>query len=383
MSLSLRQKEILTGLFCILVFVGGAATGEIALRLISLSKFGMTAELNEPDQQQPEKSESGKFYKDPETGLRLPYPNQQLGQVRINNLGFRGPDTLPQKPDGTLRLAFLGSSTTYDANVAEGKNWPHLTATQFPQQLTGCSTDFINAGLPGYSTNHMSKYWESKVSRYAIDVVVLLPGDMTNDIQTAAKLAGFSGHSQQQSWLAKHSLLWQKIEKNIAIIQAQRAAYSSTGKFTPDIDALADVFEQRLNQAIDSLQAGDSYLVLPTISSRVRASMEKSEQVKAANSALFFMPYLSIPTLIEAQDRYNQVIRRVAKQRGIALIEGEDNIPADSQHFVDSRHFNTAGSQLMAKRIIKGLSASKSFAHFINERLPACQLASSSDQPIR
>lgn len=371
MTLTVRQKEIITGLFCILFFLGGALAGETALRLVSLSKFGMTDELNEKTAQANQPKQK-KFFKDPDSGLRRPHPNQQLGLVRINNFGFRGPDNTQQKSENTLRLAFLGSSTTYDANVAEGKNWPHLTATKLEQQLQGCDTDFINAGLPGYSTQHMKKYWETTVNQFEADLVILLPGDMTNDIQSAAKHAGFSGHTNSKSWLSEHSLLWQKIEKNIAIIKAQRAAFNSAGKFSPDLEKLTTKFEQRLNETIDTLQADGAYLVLSTIASRVRPELDREEQIQAANSALYFMPYLSIPTLLDAQDRYNQVIRKVAHQRDIHLIEDEDSIPPDDQHFVDSRHFNTAGSKVMAKRVVEGLVTNADLSEYISKQAPSC-----------
>lgn len=373
MILTVRQKEIITGLFCILFFLGGALAGEVALRLVSLSKFGMTDELNERTAQANQPKQK-KFFKDPNSGLRLPYPNQQLGLVRINNFGFRGPDNTLQKSEKMLRVAFLGSSTTYDANVAEGKNWPHLTATKLEQQLQGCSTDFINAGLPGYSTQHMEKYWETTVNQFEADLVILLPGDMTNDIQSAAKEAGFSGHTSEKSWLSKHSLLWQKIEKNVDIIKAQRAAFNATGKFIPDLDLLTDNFERRLNAAIDTLEADNTYLVLSTISSRVRPELSQEEQIRAANSALYFMPYLSIPTLLDAQEQYNQVIRKVARQRGVHLIEGEDRIPPDDQHFVDSRHFNSAGSKVMSKRIVEGLTENGALNNYIKERVTGCTI---------
>src|SRR5215475_3012095 len=64
---------------------------------------------------------------DPATGLHVPRPNRMSGGVHINSLGFRGPELAVPKPPGDVRLAFLGGSTTYCAEVSSNETaWPHL-----------------------------------------------------------------------------------------------------------------------------------------------------------------------------------------------------------------------------------------------------------------
>src|SRR5918998_2099384 len=98
-----RKHEILTGLILLGLTFGMFLVGELGLRFVQLARFGVQDSVEE----------SSAFYRDPATGLRLIRPNQKLGQVRINNLGLRGPDVAVNKPMGVVRLLFLGSSTTY------------------------------------------------------------------------------------------------------------------------------------------------------------------------------------------------------------------------------------------------------------------------------
>lgn len=379
MTLTLRQKEVATGLFGILFFFGGFMTAELALRMAQYMRFGgqeVAAAPKAPSKPDgAKKNRQGGFYTDPDTGLRLPYPNQKLGQVRINNFGFRGPDLPAVKAADTFRLAFLGSSTTYDANVAESWNWPEQTAQQLARRVSGCRIDFVNAGLPGFSTEHMERYWRGVVRRFDADAVIVLPGDMTADIQEAARMTNHNtGQHIRKSWLARYSLLWEKIEKNAAVIKAQRLAYRENGKFQPDFQALGIDFGKRLSRLIETTRGDGMFTAVATISSHVRADMPREDQLEAADSALFFMPYISIPTLIRGQDAYNETIRTVVSGSGAFLVEIGNSIPPNRAHFVDSRHFDVAGSTLMARKVVDELLKSPQFRDTLQSHQSGCTI---------
>ena len=100
--------------------------------------------------------------------------------------------------------------------------------------------------------------------------------------------------------------------------------------------------------------------------------MPKQAQVEAAGSALFYMPYISIPTLIAGQERYNETIREVVKRSGVLLLDVGDLIPGDARHFVDSRHFDAAGSQIMGAEVAQTLVSSDGFKRWVEGRSLGC-----------
>ncbi len=64
---------------------------------------------------------------DPVTGLEVPVAGETTGAIRINRLGFRGPEIEIPAPAGTIRIGFLGASTTFCAEASSNEAaWPHL-----------------------------------------------------------------------------------------------------------------------------------------------------------------------------------------------------------------------------------------------------------------
>jgi hypothetical protein len=342
----LRRKEILTGLVVPLLFVVGFGLGEISLRVLQFARFGTQTSVER----------SKRFYRDAETGLRLPVPGSRHGRIRINSRGFRGPEIALPKPQGTIRLAFLGSSTTFDPYCDEQSNWPVLTAAHVRDALTSCPIDFVNAGVPGFSTEHMVQHFVHDVAPLDPDVIVILPGGINADADDLARKEGVqTGAHYRPSFLASHSLLWGRVEKNVHIIRLQRAAHLSHGKLKFEPGQLSTPFEKRLEEAIRTLREHASVVAVIQLGGQLRRDLSPKDQVRAANTSLFYMPYMSIGGLLDARDEFNQVIERVAARQGALVVRGEEGIPGDAVHYADSAHFTAAGSRLMAERVGEAL----------------------------
>jgi hypothetical protein len=345
-DMPLRRKEILTGLVVPLLFLVGFGLGEVSLRLLQFAKFGTDSSVER----------SKLFFQDAETGLRLPVPGSRHGRIRINNLGFRGPEIALPKPRGTIRLAFLGSSTTYDPYCDEQSNWPILTTSLLREAFPNCAIDFFNAGVPGFSTEHMLKHFVHHAAPLGPDVVVILPGGINADAADLARKKGaHTGAHYRPSFLASHSLLWGRLEKNVHIVRLQRAAHLSQGKLKFEPGELSSPFERRLTEAIRTLRDHASVVAVIKLGGQLRRDQSPKQQVRAANTTLFYMPYMSIRGLLDARDEFNRVIERVAAREGALVVAGEEGIPGDTIHYADSAHFTAAGSRLMAERVGEAL----------------------------
>ena len=80
------------------------------------------------------------------------------------------------------------------------------------------------------------------------------------------------------------------------------------------------------------------------------------------------MPFLDPVRLMDGYDAYNRALRAVARATGTILVEGEERIPGDPEHFADTVHFRDPGNALQAQRVLEGLLGSSAYRDFIAAR---------------
>lgn len=300
---------------------------------------------------------------DPATGLRIPIPNSRFGPIRINSFGFRSPEITKQKPAGRLRVAFLGGSTTYCAEVSSNAmTWPALVIKAMHEHWPALDLDYINAGVPGYTIRSLLPALEKRVVQFQPDIIVIY--EATNDLSAnsyqMAHQQGVAPRHQEETfgWLARHSLLAYLIEKNLEVMRLQRQANNPSDKIKLDMARLDAEFRQDYQNLVMASEQAAKIVVTVTFSPRLRPQQPPEQRRQAAVTSLFYMPYMTIDDVLTGFAQYNQVIREVAGKYQTLLVGDEDAIPADAQHYVDSVHFTDAGSIAMAHRVARVLIAS-------------------------
>jgi lysophospholipase L1-like esterase len=351
MELTNRSKTILSTLLVLIVIflLLLAAEGITRVRqYIQYGSFGNISVINI----------------DPETGLRTPEVGAKTAHISINSLGFRGPEIDTPKPAKRLRIAFLGASTTYCAEVSSNDMvWTELVRDNLEKAIPGISIDYVNGGVPGYTTATSLINLEKRIAPLQPDVIVIYhaSNDLSKETRDLAVAAGIqhANLATEESWLGRYSLLWYLVEKNLALMNLEQ---NSREMLTLDTSVLGATFRQNLIRLVDKAREhGASQVALVTFSIHMREGMDPDQQKAAMMSARYYMPYLSSDNLLAGFKRYNNIIREVANQTGAILIDNENSIPGNPIHFVDSVHFTDKGSQLQAKRVVAGLMASNAF----------------------
>jgi hypothetical protein len=129
---------------------------------------------------------------------------------------------------------------------------------------------------------------------------------------------------------------------------SSRGSQQSRGAYRGDLEEL-----------VEASSHAAKLVVLVTLSTRLRRDQSPDEQTRAAVTALYYMPYISIESLVQTYTDYNNAIRQVASASGVLLVAAEDSIPGDGEHFADSVHFTDKGSAMMARRVIPSLLESE------------------------
>ena len=355
------KLSLLLAALVFVVMVGLFAAAETAVRIRQWIKYGTAFEIEDT------------YTVDPVSGLRIPKPGGSFGPVRINSLGFRGPEITVPKPAATLRVAFLGSSTTYCADVSGNDAvWTNLVIEALRKKWPTLSVDYVNAGVPGFTVKNTLQNLEMRVAPLRPDIIVIYEGhnDISRNSFELAVQAGLIQKrlGQQLSWPSRYSLLWYLVEKNLLILKQQRTA-TVVPKLEFDPETLVAPFRHDLRDLVRASQKVADLVVVTTLSNRLRSEQAAEQRLHASVTHLYYMPYMSTDGLIEAYTSYNAAIRQVAKESSALLVSEENSIPGDEKDFVDSIHFTDKGSRAMAERVTRVLLTSDEFRKIVSRKL--------------
>ena len=96
----------------------------------------------------------------------------------VNSQGFISTPELGAKDEGSLRIAFLGGSSTGGTSpvLEDEEPWPHLVAAELGEELGGRKVEHINGALPGFTTfESYGRLW-SRIRFFEPDIVVVYHG---------------------------------------------------------------------------------------------------------------------------------------------------------------------------------------------------------------
>ena len=348
MATSQRKMAIVTFFMVMIAITTIIAVAEGVVRLRQFLKYGHAGAVQDI------------YYTDPSMNLRVLIPNLKQSNIQINSIGFRCPELANPKPVSAVRLAFLGGSTTFCAEVSSNEmTWPHLVWKQIQEAKPDIQFDYVNVATPGYTLLSSLKCLRYRLKPLEPDIIVIYhaTNDLCKDSRELAIKQGIISQDDiddRESWLSSYSLLWLILEKNFKIMKIQKEI-DTQPKLEFDPESLSKNFRERLTALVTESRKTAKLVALATFSCRIRHEQTSEEQLKAANTALYYMPYMSMEGMLKGYEEYNRIIREVASETGALLIEKEMSIPADDLHFNDSVHFKDPGSRLMAKRISDAL----------------------------
>jgi lysophospholipase L1-like esterase len=340
---------------CGIVVVVAIAEGLVRVR--QWAKYGMAT------------SYESLYRVDPAIPLRVLVPGAKVGNITINSSGFRGPPIETPKPLNRIRIAYLGASTTFCAEVSgDAAVWPNLVTERLASRFPGVRFDFVNAGVPGYVAHSSLLGFEHRVAALDPDVVVIYhaTNDLSGEVNALAAAQGLTARDANgPGWMERHLLLWELVAKNLKVRTAQQGAETAANRVVLDKAAFGREYEHDLRELVAATQQKGRLVAVVTFSTQLRAEQSAEERKRAAVSALVYMPSVGLDDLLFAYRRYNEINAKVAREKGALLIAGENDIPGDAVHFVDTVHFSDAGSRRMADRVFEGLVASPEFMHLI------------------
>lgn len=361
MKLDVVFKTIAAALFTVFLIVLMALAAEELIRYRQSQRMGGVYVIE------------NLYQEDPVLKLRLPKPGLKTETISIDSHGFRNDELVTPKPDHLVRIAYLGASTTFCAENSSNENtWPHVTTALLKDKFPKDKFDYINAGVPGYVSETSLRHLKSMVAPFQPDIITIYQAtnDLSQELRDLARTQGIYNLSniEEKSWLADHSVLWDLVEKNLRIINAQNNSKTGQKLLKFDVEKVGLSYKKDLNVLVKEAKKIAPMVVLVTFSVQMRIEQNDEQKLKAAASSLYYMPFMNPNELIKTFNRYNNITREVAKQNNVLLVDAAYKIPGDEQNFNDSVHFKDLGSKNLASIIAPVIAESNTFKELLEDK---------------
>jgi lysophospholipase L1-like esterase len=242
--------------------------------------------------------------------------------LRVNRFGFRGPQWVPEKPAGVVRIALLGDSHAFGYGVPFER-----TVGEASARLLNADGDrryeVLNFAISGYNSKQEHAVWCAFVQRFQPDLVVVLATDNDDErgyapdpkgyLYLPYEVGGKSGDPRVAEWVdglkgRLHSVLVRSrlyIFAKRSVVQLRQRPPSTTS---------VDVAAGPASAGEHAVQI-ENGLVSPELVDSVMQPLRQLIQEARARE---------IPVIIaslESRPSFNRLFRRLAQEEDIPLLE--------------------------------------------------------------
>ena len=302
----------------------------------------------------------------------------------INPFGFRSKSMkTAAKPAGTVRLFFLGGSTTECLYLSEEKTFVSLVEKKLSERYPSLRFEAVNAGMSGNIAAATLGLLIYKILYYEPDIVFVMLS--INDMRYGAA-PGFDPvnrpknrrkPSLDEAPAPVGRLLTEILKKSYFLKLIKRRILNRF--FAPKIKNPRQQYDLlRKQRKVFPIQEPKESQSLPDFLRYMRLmdAVAKAQGVRlifvteasvyqrplpAEIDQMLWMGYepgqfnLSNDFLMRETKRFNDGVRDLSRQLGTELIDMDAEMPKDLAHFYDDVHFSPEGSAEAANIILKHL----------------------------
>ena len=283
----------------------------------------------------------------------------------INEKGYRGPNFEEKKPDGMTRIIIYGGSATFDTLSTRGEDWPHRVQEKL--RKSGFSNlEVINAGVIGHTS--LESVGRLFTEGYIFEPDYVLLYNAWNDIKylkspktvlrtLRPSLQGFDPRIQYRNvidrWLCEWSQLYTVLRRVYyqAKLKIGKEGLREAGDTQSPITTLNPngfrQYQLAMKMFVDLARNIGAEPILMTQARLVHGSNaltpEKQKRIDYHHVGL------SHEALLETFDRLDGIVRKVAAEKGVMLIDASAHLSGKVWAFDDHVHVVPKGSEALAQ----------------------------------
>jgi lysophospholipase L1-like esterase len=279
-----------------------------------------------------------------------------------NSLGFRGPEK-PADWEAATTVVAVGGSTTECFYLSDGNDWPAQLLARMQPEMP--SLWINNAGLDGHSTFGHQVLLDDYVVKLKPDVVLFMVGVNDIGVETMRSYdADMLNKTGFKNWLVNHSAILSTISSIRRAAAAKNMGLSH--QFVPlsELKPL-EISADSIQRAV-AAQAGGRAAFSQRVQSLLRTCTENGIRPVLITQALLWGDTLDPVTGLSLAnvelheggngsmrwavlESYNDILRQLAREQGVPLIDLAQKMPKSTAYFYDAYHFTNAGGHKVAE----------------------------------
>jgi lysophospholipase L1-like esterase len=292
----------------------------------------------------------------------LVYTGNPKARMWHNRAGFGDRNHAIEKPEGVIRIACLGGSTTYGKG-----NWPgrlegvlKAEAAAPARAAEGERFEVLNFGMAGYTTVESVINLVANVQDYAPDFLVI--HHALNDVMPRLyeKVERNYGHFRKRyagpggvsGFLSRHSDFYAWIAYRLGVrFSLAGATMRLEGEdpknpFRPDyLNPDSGTFRRNLvKMVVIARSAGIRPLLTTMPHSRDPEKLPRDWAI-------------DFDVKNRGMDEHNGIVRAVARRLDVPLVDLDRDMTGNEAYFVDHVHCNVAGREEKARRVAERVLA--------------------------
>lgn len=328
-----RQMEIAFGTGTMLVVVLGLVAGEVLARSYDALRapppgfdwFALMADMQPADGEAPPRFA----------------PGTEAGGIAINALGFRGPDIAAEKPDGTVRLAFLGDSKLFSAEHAEDEMIAAQVLDRLAARAPACRFDQITVAGPAYTMDHLAQLVRSDVAQLDPDLHVVLSGSMRDVLHLHAQTDARGGYTLHYPWLVLQSRFADKLFRAFHLARQERQARHEGPKPDAELTEVAHAIDAPMGRLAGA--TGPTPVLAIGYRGQLREGLPLDEQMAHTRQLRHETRGLGAGDLARLNTLLVTAQEETARRLGWTFVDPIADIAPVAENFTDQSHFSLPG----------------------------------------
>jgi len=279
----------------------------------------------------------------------LPLPGGAV--VRINALGFRGPE-IERDKGPHYRIFALGESTTYGVTIGPDEQpWPEVLENLIRSELAcDAPIQVVNGGVPGWNLRHQLKRLDGDILPLRPDLILTYHGYNGFHLILDALPPALVESAPLPP--PRPSKLLERVEREIRLRWFSRryAAARRLNEAALDADPMASEFAALYQRLVDAARDSEIRLALSTFNMAV--DQNSPEEVIRFYEAAF----PDVRARILANRLHSRIVHEIGRSPGVFALDTSAGLDGAYQDaYRDLIHFNQRGRNRLAANILDGL----------------------------